>query len=176
MRSDDREISLIRFEPIQALGLTLDSSRGEDCSISWSAEGRFLARTQGNDVIISDSKNDFATIAKVSDIMTLRKLDAIRCVRFCHTDGKQDRLAFVGRDGYLEIVSLRISVGKVHQQLIASIFLEKNLKSVAWSPGTVYALFDASFVFVRFHCSLTFMICRWKYDCNWGQRNEASFD
>ncbi len=135
MRSDDREISLIMFEPIQSLGLTLDSSRGEDCSMSWSVDGRFLARTKGNDVIISDSKNEFATIAKVSDILPARKTDIIRCVRFCHTEGKQDRLACVGRDGFLEIVSLRISVGKVHQQLIASVFLEKNLKSVAWSPG-----------------------------------------
>jgi hypothetical protein len=148
MRSSNREIDLIMFEPIQSVGITLQSSRGEDCSISWSADGRFLARTQGNDVLISDSKNEFATIAKVSDIMEMRKTDVIRCVKFCQTRGKQDRLAFVGRDGFLEIVSLRISVGKAHQQLIASTFVGKNLKSLSWSPGAFPLVFSRLYLFV----------------------------
>ena len=135
MRSDDKQISLIMFEPIQTLGMTLTSSRGEDCSISWSADGRFLAHTQDNDVIICDSKKDFDPIAKVSDVVEIKESDTCRCVRFCHSEGKQDRLAFVGKDGYLTIMSLRISVGKIFQQVVASKFIEKNLKSVAWSPG-----------------------------------------
>mmetsp|Transcript_5230 Transcript_5230/g.9965 ORF Transcript_5230/g.9965 Transcript_5230/m.9965 type:complete len:1602 (+) Transcript_5230:107-4912(+) len=134
MRSDEKQISLIMFEPIQPLGLTLDSTRGEDCSISWSADGRFLARTKGNDVIICDSKRDFQTVAKLSDVTTMGDADICRCVKFCHAKGKRDRLAIVGHDGYLKVISLRVSVGKVHQQLIASIFVEKNMKSVAWSP------------------------------------------
>lgn len=135
MRSDDREISLIMFEPIQSLGMTLKSSRGESCSISWSLDGRFLARTLGNDVIISDSRKNFDTIAKVSDVMKFGSTDECRCVRFCHSEGKQDRLALIGRGGNLTVVSLRISLGKIHQQVVASKFIEKNLKSVAWSPG-----------------------------------------
>lgn len=138
MRSDDREVSLILFEPIQPLGMTLDSTRGEDCCISWSADGRFLARTNGNNVIIADSKRDFVTVAKVGDVARASDSDVYSCVKFCHATGKRDRLAIVGRDGFLKIVSLRVSVGKIHQQLIASVYVEKNLKSVAWSPdGTM---------------------------------------
>jgi len=137
MRSDHKEVTLIMFEPISPLGLTLESSRGEDCSISWSADGRFLARTNGYDVIIADSKKDFETIARVSDVSNISGTDVSVCVKFCHAEGKQDRLAVVGRDGFLRIVSLRISVGKIHQQLISSVFVEKNLRSVAWSPGKI---------------------------------------
>lgn len=137
MRSDDREVSLMMFEPIQPLELTLKSSRGDDCSVTWSADGRFLARTSGNDVIIADSKKDFETIAKVSDVYEIDDSgsNVISCVRFCQARGKQDRLAMVGRNGYVVIVSIRVSVGKIHQELLASTFVEKNLKSVAWSPG-----------------------------------------
>jgi|AntRauTorckE5430_2_1112549.scaffolds.fasta_scaffold03565_2 hypothetical protein len=138
MRSDNREVSLILFEPIQPLGLTMDSTRGEDCCISWSADGRFLARTKGNDVIIADSKREFDTVAKVGDVASAGESDVYSCVKFCHAKGKRDRLAVVGRDGFLKIVSIRVSVGKIHQQFIASVFVEKNLKSVAWSPGKIF--------------------------------------
>ena len=137
MRSDDRVVSLVMFEPIQPLGLTLPSSRGEDCSISWSVDGRFLARSYGNNVYISDAKKDFETIAKVSDVTRIEESDTVRCVKFCHAEGKQDRLAIVSRKGFLRIISLRVSVGQIHQQLIASVFVEEHLKCVTWSPGKV---------------------------------------
>ncbi len=138
MRSDDRTVSLVLFAPIQPLGSTLISSIGEDCSVSWSADGRFLARTHGHDVLIADSKKNFETIAKVSDVANIDESDIARCVKFCRAEGKKDLLVTVGSSGYLRVVSLRVSVGKIHQQMKASVFVEKQLRSVAWSPGKKY--------------------------------------
>ena len=103
-------------------------------------------------MIITDSKRDFGTVAKVGDVTKSAESDVYSCVKFCHAKGKRDRLAVVGRDGFLKIVSLRVSVGKIHQQLIASIFVEKNLKSVAWSPGKG-SLELSALLFCLYFCS-----------------------
>lgn len=142
MRSSNQVISLILFEPIQSLGISLLSSRGEDCSISWSTDGRFLARTLGSDVLIADSRKNFETIAKLSDVAVIGETEIARSVKFCEVEGRQDQLAVVGQSGQLRVVSIRVSVGKIHQELKASIFVEKDLRSVAWSPGNFFIRFS----------------------------------
>lgn len=134
LRSDERVVSLILFEPVQCLEKSLSTSKGENTFISWSSSGRFLARTLHHDVIISDSKKKFEDIAKLSDVARLSENDVVRSIKFCETPGMQDKLAVVSLDGYLRIVSLRVSVGKIHQELIASVFVERNLRTVAWAP------------------------------------------
>jgi len=134
LRSDERVVSLILFEPVNGLDKSLSTSKGENTFISWSSFGRFLARTLNHDVIISDSKKNFQDIAKLSDVAKLSENDVVRCIKFCETPGMQDKLAIVSLDGYLRIVSLRVSLGKIHQELIASVFVERNLRTVAWAP------------------------------------------
>jgi hypothetical protein len=129
MRSDDRKVSLINLEPIQSLELILESSRGEECCLSWSYDGRFLARTYRNEVIINDSKREFEEVSR------LGQNEPVRGVEFCYAEGKRERLAIVGKDGFLRIFQLRISVGKIHVEPMASIFLEQNLWAVGWSTG-----------------------------------------
>ena len=134
LRSDDRIVSLILFEPVHCLNKSLTTSKGENTFISWSSSGRFLARTLNHDVIICDSKKKFQDIAKLSDVARLSENDVVRSIKFCETPGMQDKLAVVSLDGYLRIVSLRVSVDKIHQELIASVFVERNLRTVAWAP------------------------------------------
>ena len=129
MRSDDKTVSLIHFEPIQSLGLILESSRGEECCLSWSYDGRFLSRTYKNEVIINDAKREFEEVSR------LGQNEPVRGVQFCYAEGKRERLGVVGNDGFVRIFELRISVGKVHVEPLASIFLEPNLWSVGWSTG-----------------------------------------
>ena len=129
MRSDDKMVSLMKFEPIQSLDIILESSRGEECCLSWSYDGRFLSRTYGNEVIINDSKKDFEEVCR------LGQKDAVRGVKFCLADGKRDRLATVGSDGFLRIFQLRISLGNVHVEALAAVYLEPNLWAVSWSSG-----------------------------------------
>ena len=129
MRSDDKLVSLIKFEPIQSLEFILESSRGEECCLSWSYDGRFLSRTYGNEVIINDAKREFEEVAR------LGQNEPVRGVEFCYAEGKRERLAIVGNDGFLRLFQLRISVGKVHVEPLASIYLEENLWAVGWSTG-----------------------------------------
>ena len=131
LRSDDKAVSLINLEPIQSLGLILESSRGEEIDLSWSYDGRFLARTYGNDVIINDSKREFEEVTR------LGQNQPVRGVSFCTAEGKRERIAVVGNDGFLRIFQLRISVGKVHVEPLASIYLEQNLWAVGWSTGKI---------------------------------------
>ncbi len=129
MRGDDKLVSLVKFQPIQSLGLILESSRGEECSLSWSYDGRFLSRTYGNEVIINDSKKEFEEVSR------LGQTERVRAVKFCQAEGKRERLAIVGNDGFLRVFQLRISVGSVHVEALASIYLEPNLWAVGWSTG-----------------------------------------
>lgn len=129
IRSDDKLVSLIKFQPIQSLGLILESSKGEESCLSWSYDGRFLSRTHGCEVIINDAKKGFEEVSR------LGTNEAIRGVKFCYAEGKRDRLATVGNDGFLRVFELRVSVGKVHVQALASIYLEKNLWAVGFSTG-----------------------------------------
>ncbi len=129
MRSDDRLVSLIHLEPIRSLGLILESSRGEECAIAWSYDGRFVARTHGNDVIINDAKKEFEEVCK------LGQTQPVHSIKFCHAEGKREKIAIVGHDGFLRIFNLRLSVGTVHVEPLASIYLEPNLWAVGWSTG-----------------------------------------
>ncbi len=135
IRSGEREVSLVLFEAIQPYDTCLESTRDEHCSMSWSGDGRFLARTKDNDVLVSDSRQKFDTIARLSHVTRSADGDMYTCVKFCHARGKRDRLATITHDGWLRVVSIRVSVGKIHQELIAAVYIEKNLKSVAWTPG-----------------------------------------
>jgi hypothetical protein len=132
LRSDDRQVSLIKFDAIQSLGLILESSRGEESSLSWSYDGRFLGRTNVNEVIINDSKREFEEVCR------LVQNASVRDVQFCYAEGNRDRLAIVGNDGFLRIFQLRISLGKVHVEALASIYLEQNLWAVGWSTGEYF--------------------------------------
>jgi len=128
MRSGEKTVSLIKLEAIQKIELSLISSRGEECCISWSYSGRFMARTHGNDLVIIDAKKQFA------EVVRLAQSDTVRGVSFCMVNGYRDRFAMVGYDGYLSIFIMRISSDSVRLEQDISIFLEKNLCSVAWSP------------------------------------------
>ena len=129
LRSDDRLVSLIKLEPISSLGLIFESSRGEECAISWSYDGRFVARTHGNEVIINDARKEFEEVCR------LGQMQPVHGVKFCNAEGSREKLAIVGYDGFLRIFHLRISLGKVHVEPLASIFLEPNLWAVGWSTG-----------------------------------------
>lgn len=129
MRSDDKLVSLIHLEPIKTLGLILESSRGEECSISWSYDGRFVARTYRNEVIINDARKEFEEVCRLGQVQP------VHATKFCHAEGCREKLAIIGQDGFLRIFQLRISVGNVHVEPLASIFLEPNLWAVGWSTG-----------------------------------------
>lgn len=129
MRCDDKLVSLIHLEPIKSLRLILESSRGEECSISWSYDGRFVARTYCNEVIINDARKEFEEVCRLGQRQPVHE------VKFCYAEGKREKLAIVGYDGFLRIFQFRISVGNVHVEPLASIFLEPNLWAVGWSTG-----------------------------------------
>jgi len=150
MRSDDKTVSLIKFEPIQSLGLILESSRGEECSMSWSYDGRFLARTHKNEVIINDSKKEFEEVSR------LGQNDSVRDVKFCYAEGKRERLAIVGNDGFVRLFQLRISVGRIHVEPLASIFLEPNLWSVCWSTDGETIIAGGKGEMLHFICTKTY--------------------
>lgn len=130
MRGENQVVSLIKLEPIHSLDVNLKSSRGEGSSISWSYDGRFLARSNGTEVLISDAKRSFADVARI------KQTDIVRCVRFCHAEGSHDRLAIIDSSGILRFAKVRISVGNVFLQDQSSVLLpEKNLSAMAWSTG-----------------------------------------
>ena len=129
MRSDKRLVSLVNLEPIRSLGLILESSRGEECSIAWSYDGRFVARSSHNEVIINDAKKEFEEVCR------LVQKEPAQCIKFCYAEGKRERFAIVGNAGFLGIFNLRLSVGNVHVEPLKSVFLEPNLWAVGWSTG-----------------------------------------
>ena len=88
-----------------------------------------MARTHGNDLVIVDANRNFKEVARST------QRESVRGVKFCMVEGYRDRLAIVGHDGYLSVFILRLSLGSVHLEQDISIFLEKNLWTVAWSAG-----------------------------------------
>ena len=127
MRSDEKIVSLIKLQATKSIGYTLESTRGEGSCLSWTRCGRFLARTHGNDFIVVDSSNSFEEIQRYTHSHPVHNL------KFCQAQHRRDYLAVVCHDGFLNVYSLRKSMGTVHIEEVASIFLEENICAVSWS-------------------------------------------
>ena len=108
----------------------MKTSRGPGSSLSWSYDGRFIARANGNEITVADASNEFM------DIATDKRNGLVRCVSFCKVEGKRDLLAVVGLDGHLTIYRLtHIIRGTYRLKTVHSSFVEKYLWVVAWSIG-----------------------------------------
>jgi len=128
VRAEPTCISIFDLTPIQWLNVKLSSQRDNNTSVSWSADGRFLARTKGSRVVISDSVNHF------TDVASLELKEKIKNVAFCPSREKGDFLACVGLDGNVVLMQLISQGNTISLVMVKSTFLEENLWVLAWMP------------------------------------------
>jgi WD40 repeat protein len=150
MRSDYNQVSLIKLQATKSIGYSLESTRGEGSCLSWTRCGRFLARTHGNDFIIVDASKDFEEVQKYTHSHPVHNL------KFCQSQNKRDYLAVVCHDGFLNVYSLRKSVGNVHIEEVASIHLELNICAVSWSGDGKIIIVGSKQMNLHFISSETF--------------------
>jgi hypothetical protein len=100
-------------------------------SLSWSRNGRFLARINGSRVILTDS------LAGFEDVSYFLLPGTLRCVAFCPAPERQDLLAVVGLNGYLSLLRYEIDEesSRTQLELMQSMFVEDDLWAVAWVHG-----------------------------------------
>ena len=56
MQSGENNVNLNIYEAIPKNELSLISSRGKECFISWSYSGRFMVQAYGSNLMIIDAK------------------------------------------------------------------------------------------------------------------------
>ena len=129
IRSELTCISILDLTPIHKVNVTLSAHRDNIASLSWSVDGRFLARIHGSHVLISHSVNDF------QDVATLELQGTVRDVAFCTACDKTDLIACVGLDGHINLIRLICQGDNFQLVLVKSSFLEENLWVLAWKSN-----------------------------------------
>jgi WD40 repeat protein len=127
IRSERSCISILDLSPIHMTHHKLSAEESTLSSLSWSHDGRFLARTSGTRLIISDSFQDF------SDQYETNLKGHLKCVSFCTAEGMRDHLAVVGLHGHLHILRLHCEHSRILLEPVETKFIEDNLWVVAWS-------------------------------------------
>lgn len=109
VRGEHNAVSIIELDHVRKAKIDFEIKReGTNSSLSWTYDGRFIAKVNGNKVIISDSSKGFCMVG------IIKQKEAIKCTRFCHAEGKRDMIATVGVSGFVSICRIRYSVGNVH--------------------------------------------------------------
>lgn len=132
VRCGSKIISLLDLRPIHMLPVQMITARTEGSSLSWSYDGRFLARANGKEVVIADATSSFC------DVAWARRSDVVRCVRFCHSVGRRDLIATVGLDGFLTVYRLQHDLGSLILEETCNAFIEKYLWQISWSSDGSY--------------------------------------
>jgi WD40 repeat protein len=130
IRSELSCISILDLSPIGKKCYCLSAAEINSTSVSFSFDGRFLARSSGNKLIISDSFIDF------SDICESCLEQQLKAVSFCHEKGMHDHLAVITSGGTSSIVYiLKLSQvdSKVNLYTIQKAVIEDDLWTIAWS-------------------------------------------
>lgn len=109
-------------------------------SLSWSRDGRFLARINGSRVILTDSHAGF------EDVSYFKLHGTLRCVAFCPALERQDLLAVVGLNGYLSLLRYEVDEesNQVQLEIMQSMFVEDDLWVVAWIHGEFQSICTCS--------------------------------
>ncbi|KAI2510727.1 hypothetical protein MHU86_3675 [Fragilaria crotonensis] len=127
IRSEKVCVSILDLSPIRMTECKLAAADTTFTSLSFSNDGRFLARTSGTKVVVSDSFTGFSGECEID-----LKGD-LKCVSFCSADGRRDHLAAVGLNGYLHVLRLRVQHSKFDIEHVETKFIEDSLWVVAWS-------------------------------------------
>jgi WD40 repeat protein len=135
VRSERNCISILDLTPIHLTDHRLPSRQGSESSLSWSRGGQFIARAVGCSVVIATPSQSFREVASFD----LRQ-GMVQRVAFCRAEDKQDLIAVAGVDGHLMVFRLKDEEPNIAIEKIHSLFVEANLKALAWSPdGTLLA-------------------------------------
>jgi len=128
VRSEETCISILDLTPIHKVNVKLTSERDNNASLSWSIDGRFLARIKGKTILIADSRNEF------NDVASLELSGVLKSVAFCPAKDRGNSLACVSLDGQLALLQLICKGSRFYLEIIKSVFLEENLCVLAWIP------------------------------------------
>ena len=109
VRGEHNAVSIIEMDHVRKAQINFEIKReGIHSSLSWSHDGRFIAKVNENKVIVSDSSKGFCCVG------IIKQKEAIKCTRFCHAEGRRDMIVTVGDSGFVSICRIRYSVGHVH--------------------------------------------------------------
>lgn len=126
IRSEQSCISILQLESIKLTNYKLyhdDNDDDDASSLSWSFDGRYLARICGSKILVSNALNDFHDI-----VLDLK--EPLRCIAYCHAEGKRDLLAAAGVDGLVYVISHR----KQRLECVQTTNVDDTLSAIAWSP------------------------------------------
>lgn len=105
----------------------LSSRHGDMSSVSWSRQGRFLARARGPLVIVADSYDGFR------DVGMLEFRGGVIEVAFCPAPAKDDLLVVMDTVGHVTLVQLQMRGARPYLERLDSVMVEANMKALAWS-------------------------------------------
>lgn len=134
IRSEHSCVSILDLSAICKTRHALSAADNTSSSLSWSHDGRYLARTSGTKLLISDSMREF------TDTYEIDFKGHLKCVSFCATAGMQTHLAVVGLHGYLHVLRLNLEHSRLTVTAVVSTFVEDNLWVVAWSTNGEYVV------------------------------------
>lgn len=149
IRVDQQCVSVLDIAPIEKIGRQLfpPHSGAQVYALSWSYDGRFLARVKGRCIHFADAHDQFA------DVATVLLDEPLKSVAFCHAEGKRDLLAAVGLDGMLTVIQFHVEEYRFLPEVIASKFVEDGLWTVAWSGGEFH---QSMFLQIHFTARITY--------------------
>eukprot|EP00934_Nitzschia_sp_Nitz4_P009346 Nitzschia sp. Nitz4//scaffold208_size52459//21883//26692//NITZ4_006812-RA/size52459-snap-gene-0.6-mRNA-1//-1//CDS//3329541657//9336//frame0 len=139
IRSANTVVSVLDLTPIHATDMELSSAPGYGSSLSWTPNGRYVARIENGTITICDSHFSFNFVNRIA----LPDRD-LRCIAFSkrsYSDVDEDvecvQLAAVGLGGTLYLLQFTTPDELV---LVDSVFVEDSLWVLAWScDGTQIA-------------------------------------
>jgi len=134
IRTESTCISILNLAPTCVTGTRMTSRHGSYSSISWSRDGRFVARAWGSSIIIADSLDDFRDVVK-HDLRGV--VTGIAC---CCAPQSDDLVAVIDSTGFLSILRMNTRASKLELETIQSTMVEPQLKTVSWaSDGSFLA-------------------------------------
>ena len=128
LRSDDDCVSVLDLSPIRRTSVHLPAFGTQVYGLSWSYDGRFLARIKGKCVHICDAHSGF------EDVATVLLDDTLKAVAYCHAEGHRNLLATVGVDGEVTVIVCHVEGKRCLAEVVDSKSLDdESLMTVAWS-------------------------------------------
>ncbi len=124
-KSGNHQVSVFNIQNTQIIKSGLPSL-GKGSCVSFSPDGKFVARVSDKSIIVSSELHNFEDVAKVD------RRDTAYSVKWCMQQEKY-MVAAVGDDGYLAIYVLCSSAGFFYLELSTEIFLGMYLRDLSWS-------------------------------------------
>jgi len=170
-RSGNCTATVFNIQPTKIVKAGMESL-GKGSCLAWSKDGRLMARVSDKSVIVAHALRGF------DDVATAKRPNTVRAICFCLSTLRNDNMAVVGDDGHLCVYQVVSSAEEYYLELIFDQFLDKDLRSVAWSPGkyqnnTFSIPFywpQANDEYFEFFTSQF----RWKFNCLWWKREICS--